>query len=269
MKATTHILFLTAIAGLALAAGSAPGAIVAVNDGNFGGSAPPASGIVTQSIAVGAGADMLIVMTASELGTGGPTTVSYGGVAMNLAVGNIAHSSIWYLDLSTPGISGTNVVVDMSAWGVRNGHASGWVSIDGNLGAGESIALHSTASRAEAPPVVDNSIDLVTTVETFNVVNFNGNHTSGTVAVNSPNPTVIYTDNNIGSARSAAAYDDQVAAGTSTYQWTLTGGTLPDDYRRIDAAAFEVIPEPSTLALAALGLAGLIRRRRRKSANPR
>ena len=213
--------------------------IIAVNDGSFGGSAPGAT--VTQAIAVGAGADMLIVMTSSELGglSGEPMTVTYGGVAMNLAAGNLVNSGIWYLDLSSPGIAGTNVVVNMSGYGTRNGFAAGWVSIDGNLKAGESIALHGTSTSAAQS---DTAI-LETTTETFNVVNFNGNNRGGTITVNLPAPAVIYTDDDIGSARSAAAYVEGAAAGTGTYQWTLGGVTSPNaDYRRIDAAAFVFVP---------------------------
>jgi hypothetical protein len=215
----------------------APNTIIPVNSGNFGGSAPGTT--VTQSIDVGAGADMLIVMTSAELGTGDPVmSVTYGGVAMTRAVGNRANSAIWYLDLATPGISGSGVMVEMSGYTTRNGFAAGWVSIDGNLAAGESITLHSTGTSAAQ----SNTVDLKTTVETFNVVNFNGNGTSGTITVNSPNPTVIYTDSNIGSARAAAAYASAVAAGSNTYQWSLSGLTPPNaDYRRIDAAAFAVV----------------------------
>ncbi|MBI1335468.1 MAG: hypothetical protein GC164_00735 [Phycisphaera sp.] len=241
--------------------GSTQASIIDVNHGNFGGSAPGAT--VTQSISVGAGADMLIVMTSDELGglTGNAMTVTYGGKAMNLAVGNLTNSAIWYLDLSTPGISGTNVVVDMSGYGTRNGFAAGWVSIDGNLGLNQAIALHNTGTSASQ----SNTVNLVTTVETFNVVNFNGNNTNRAITVNSPNPTVIYTDNNIGSAEGAAAYKGSVAAGTHTYQWTLSGLTPPAaDYRRIDAAAFEVItiPEPATLVVGLVGLGMALYRRR-------
>jgi hypothetical protein len=217
---------------------TAPPKIVKVNSGNFGGSTPTAS--VTQSITVGAGADMLIVMTSSELGglTGDAMTVTYGGVAMNLAVGNLVNSGIWYLDLATPGITGTNVVVDMSGYTTRTGFAAGWVSIDGDLGAGESIILHSEGTSAAQ----SNTVGLTTSVETFNVVNFNGNATGGTITVGSPNPTVLYSDNDIGSARAAAAHATAVAPGSLTYQWTLSGVTPPHaNYRRIDTAAFAVV----------------------------
>jgi hypothetical protein len=210
-----------------------------VNSGNFGGSAPGPT--VTQAITVGAEADMLVVMTSAELGnlSGDPMTVTYGGVAMNLAVGNRINSGIWYLDLSTPGITGTDVVVDMSGYASRNGFAAGWLSINGNLAADKAIALHGTGTSAAQ----SNTVDLTATVQTFDVVNFNGNNTSGTITVNSPNPTVIYTDNNIGSARSAAAYVAEVEPGTRTYRWTISGLTPPHaDYRRIDAAAFAVVP---------------------------
>jgi hypothetical protein len=166
--------------------------------------------------------------------------VTYGGVAMNLAIGNLSNSGIWYLDLSTPGISGTNVVVDMSNYSTRNGFAAGWVSIDGNQEAGESLMLHSTSTSAAQ----SNSVNLTTSVQTFNVVNFNGNATGGTITVDSPNPTVIYSDNDIGSARSAAAYAPGAAPGSLAYQWTLSGVTPPNaNYRRIDTAAFTVIDD--------------------------
>lgn len=242
----TQVLTVAALATTWLVGGSAQGAIDAVNNGKFGGSTPGAT--VSQSIAVGANADMLIVMTSAELGnlTGNPMTVTYGGVNMTRAVGNLVNSAIWYLDLATPGISGTTVVVDMSNYGTRNGFAAGWVSIDGNLTPNQSLALHSTGTSVSQY----NTVDLTTSVETFNVVNFNGNNKAGTVTVNSPNPTVIYTDNDIGSARAAAAYRQEVAAGTSTYQWTLNGLTPPNsDYRRIDAAAFEVVTAPGATVI--------------------
>jgi methionine-rich copper-binding protein CopC len=225
----------------------------AVNRGNFGGTAPGAT--VTQSIDVGVGADMLVVMTSSELGNGN-MTVTYGGIAMKLAGGNKTQSAIWYLDLATPGISGTNVVVDLSLAGSRNGFAAGWVSIDGNLGVDEAITVHSTGTSAAQ----SNTVGLTTTaVETFVVVNFNANNTSKGITVNSPNPQVIYTDNNIGSAEGAAAYASAVAAGSHTYQWTL-GGLAPPaaDYRRIDAAAFAVTTGTAFEDWAATGTLGSV-----------
>ena len=181
--------------------------ISAVNSGNFGGSAPGAT--VTESIDVGAGADMLIVTTSSELGNPAHDGDLWRGGHESGRRKSRQTAAIWYLDLATPGISGTDVVVDLSSDGTRNGFAAGWVSIDGNLGVGESITLHSTGTSAAQ----SNTVDLTTTVETFNVVNFNANNTSKAITVNSPNPTVIYTDNNIGSAEGAAAYVE-VAAGS-------------------------------------------------------
>ncbi len=226
----------------ALGGGHADAAIVAVNDGKVGGTAPPANGIVSNDIAVGDGADMLILMYSGEFGMGGPTTASYGGVEMLLAVGNRQHSAIYYLDLSTPGITGNTLTVDMSAWDTKNGHASGWVSIDGNLGAGEIIALHSTGTSVAR----ENNVDLTTTVETFNVISFNANETSSNLpTVNAPIQAgeVIYSDQDIGSARGAAAYDESVAAGTTNYSWNIGNSNPNINYRRIDAAAFAVVAD--------------------------
>jgi hypothetical protein len=82
--------------------------IVADNSGSFGGSAPGAT--VTDTIDVGVGADMLVVTTSSEFGSG-TMSVTYVGVAMIRAVGKQTNSAIWYLDLATPGITGTLSVV--------------------------------------------------------------------------------------------------------------------------------------------------------------
>lgn len=105
-------------------------------------------------------------------------------------------------------------------------------------------------------------IYLTTTVETFNVVNFNANNTSGTIALDA-DLIEIYKDSNIGSARGAAGFDAGVSAGTIVYDWTLSTVAPPNaDYRRIDAAGFAVVPEPSTALLGSLGLLCLLRRRR-------
>ncbi len=262
---TSRSYFLAAAAmAVTLVGAQADAGIIAVNDGFFGGSAPGAT--VSSSIAVGAGADMLIVMTSNEVSGTGPMTVTYGDIPMLQAVGNEASSAIWYLDLATPGITGSTVSVDLNNFATRNGFAAGWVSIDGNLGAGQSIVLHSVGTSTPG----FNTVDLTTTVETFNVVNFNGNNTGGDITVGSPIlPTeVIYTDNNIGSARGAAAYDEGVLAGTTTYSWTISTEATPppanSDFRRIDAAAFVVIPEPGALVLLASGLLGMIWLRPRK-----
>jgi len=208
---------------------SADAAIMAVNQGKIGGSNPGATKKSSGNISVGV-ADMLIVMVVHEVGGGGPTKVTYGGIDLTdaLAEDNMTTAgadttgSIWYIDLSTPGITGNTLEVDMSSWGTVNGHASGWVSVDGNLGVGESIALHTTASISQAPPALDNTISITTTTETFNVVNFNGN-AGGTVTVNKPTSSiggvdndgddVIYSDVDIGSARSAAGWEEAVASG--------------------------------------------------------
>jgi len=235
-------LCVAAVATMALLVGaSAEADIIKVQSGYFGGGDPgdPPSVTVTQSVTVGASADMLVLMTSSELGSGS-VTATYGGVPMTHAVGDGKYSDIFYLDLSVGGFANTNIAVTLTSANI-NGFAAGWVSINGNLGAGEKIKLHSTGTSAAS----NNTVNITTSVETFNVVNFNGNNRNVGITVNSPKPTVIYTDTDIGSAEGVAAYTNMVAAGTSTYQWTITGKTPPHaDYRRIDAAAFAVVAPP-------------------------
>jgi hypothetical protein len=66
------------------------------------------------------------------------------------------------------------------------------------------------------------------------VVGFNANGTNGAVSVTAP-LTPLFESNNIGSARGAAGYEEDLAAGSHPYTWSV-----PSDPRRAVAAAFVV-----------------------------
>jgi hypothetical protein len=257
MKQTTntrHIFPLTALAALAFAVPSADAAIVAVNDGShLDGSINATAGGKTISINAGASADMLIVGTSTEFGSGSSFTATYDGNAMTFATGNGSQSNVFYLDLTGTSYTGGSANLTF-AWDYTAGGdlGVGWVSIDGNLQTGESLELHSTGSSGGSA-----TVDLTTTVDdTFNFVNFNGNRGNDGSTPQAP-LTEIYSDGEFGSNAGAAGYEADVAAGTHTYSWNHNA------VRRNDAIAISVVPEPSSAALLGLGGLALILRRRK------
>jgi hypothetical protein len=217
---------------------------------NFTTAAPPQTGItVVQSgshidgiidataggktITINAGAaDFLIVGTSTEFGSGNSFTANFAGNPMTLATGNGSQSNLFYLDLTQTTYSGGNANLTFT-WNYTTGGdlAVGWVSVDGNLQAGESIVLHKTAFA----PSSTNTVSLVTTGDdTFNFVNFNGNRGNDASAPQAP-LTEIYSDGDFGSNAGAAGYERAVGSGTHNYAWNH------DALRRIDAAAFAVV----------------------------
>ena len=182
----------------------------------------------TKSFNADATADKLIISASYEgVPHNSALTTIYNGEALTKVPGRLGNRNegIWHLDLATPGISWTNVVVDLRNISTLNGLAAGWVPIDGNLAADPSNILHRMGTCASQ----SNTVDLKTTGETFNLVNFNGNNKNGTVAVDAPNPMVICTDADIGSARRAAAYDGKAAAGTTSTFTHPQNGSPPED----------------------------------------
>ena len=246
--------------GRAYAVQMAPGAVEDANGDAFPGitndttwnfttAAPPQTGFtVVQSgshidgiidataggktITVNAGAaNFLIVGTSTEFGSGNTFTATFAGNPMSLATGNGSQSNLFYLDLTQTTYSGGNANLTFT-WNYTVGGdlAVGWVSIDGNLQAGESIVLHQTASAGSST----NTVSLVTTAgDTFNFATFNGNRGNDGSAPQAP-LTEIYSDGDFGSNAGAAGYEKTVGSGTFNYSWNH------DALRRIDAAAFVV-----------------------------
>lgn len=241
---------------LALTIASSEAAITYVDDGSFiDGVINAPAGTKTVALNAGATADMLIVGVSTEFGGGGTFTATYGTHTMAYATGNFNQSNLFYIDLTATTYTGGSADLVLTWSHTAGGDVGiGWASVDGNLLAGESIELHSTAFGTA-------SVDLVTTVDsTFNFVNFNGNKrsVSGTTAVDSP-LTQIYANAGFGSNAGGAGYEADVNSGTNTYSW------VHDNDRRIDAAAFVVVPVPEPSSTALLGVAGLsllLRRRR-------
>lgn len=185
-----------------------------------------------KTITINAGAaDFLIVGTSTEFGSGNTFTATFAGNPMSLATGNGSQSNLFYLDLTQTTYSGGNANLTFT-WNYTTGGdlAVGWVSVDGNLQAGESIVLHTTAFA----PSSTNTVSLVTTAnDTFNFVTFNGNRGNDASAPQAP-LTEIYSDGDFGSNAGAAGYETTVGSGAFNYSWNH------DALRRIDAAAFVV-----------------------------
>ena len=186
-----------------------------------------------KTITINAGAaDFLIVGTSTEFGSGSTFTATFDGNPMTLASGNGSQSNLFYLDLTQTTYSGGNANLTFT-WNYTTGGdlAVGWVSVDGNLQAGQSIVLHKTAFAVSST----NTVSLVTTVDgTLNFVNFNGNRGSDGSAPQAP-LTEIYSDGDFGSNAGAAGYQRAVSSGTYNYAWNH------DALRRIDAAAFAIV----------------------------
>lgn len=219
-----------------LVATSVHGAVVYVDHGShLDGSIDASAGGKTIQINAGATADLLIVGTSTEFGSGtiGGWSATYDGNVMTNVTGNGANSMIFCLDLTETTYSGGTANLAMS-WDYTAGGdlGVGWVSVREDSGG--AIVLHSTASSGGST-----SIDLVTSTNgTFNFVNFNGNKGSGT-GPESP-LTEIYHSASFGSNAGAAGYQANVAAGTNTYSWVHSAP------RRNDAVAFEAVPVPDT-----------------------
>lgn len=205
-----------------------------VNSGShIDGSIDASAGGKTIQIDAGAAADLLVVGTSTEFGTGtiGGWSVTYDGNPMTFASGNGSQSNVFYLDLTGTSYSGGDADL-VFAWDYTAGGdlGVGWVSTTVVLDPGESVALHSTGDSGGST-----SVDLVTTVDdTFNFVNFNSNKIGGTDSVDPP-LIEIYADSEFGSNGGGAGYESNVAAGTNTYSWSPGGAG-----RRNDAVAFFV-----------------------------
>lgn len=215
-----------------------------VNQGFF--TEPDLRTIISQSIDVGADADMLIIGVGAEIGPpeGGVINPRYGNSNfMSLATGNFQHSSIFYLDLTDISYIGNLDLNILQSYDKGGSFGVSWVSIDGNLEVGQSIQLHNTSSSTES-----SSVDLESTIDdTFNFVHFTANKNGNTASISmSENLSEIYAiEDNFGSARHGSGFETIASAGTNTYNWVVSTA----EYRRIDAAAFAVVAEPSAVAI--------------------
>lgn len=226
-------------------------AISTVGQGFFIEPSVATPGALNIGIDAGSTADMLIVGVGAELGPpeGNAIIARYDGFFMPLATGNFRHSSIFYLDLNQTSYSGGLATLSV-IWDFQLGGSLGvsWVSIDADLQPGQSIELHSTASSEGVA-----SVELVSTVdETFNFVHFTANKSASSATILlSENLSEIYSiEDNTGSARHAAGYDLAGSSGVNAYNWSVSS----EQYRRIDAASFAIVPEPSVSGI----IAGLL-----------
>jgi hypothetical protein len=206
----------------------------------------------TISFDAGASADKLIVALSSELGGGGPTSITYDGDPLTQVAGTTGsrNQGIWYLDNPSTG-GAFDLTFDMTNWTTVNGIGFGVVSI---FGSAPGVAAGNNDAGL--------SVSLTTTVANSFVVTGYASNGGNTPTVPAGH-TQLYTSGNIGSADGAAAYLNSVGAGPQTFTYVQSNPTS----NSTAGAAFAPVPEPSTLALAALGLLSLSfcgRRRKRR-----
>jgi hypothetical protein len=192
-------------------------------------------------------ASKVVFTLSDELGSGDtlPTSITFGGVAMTLAVGNnnsIQHARIYYLDASSVG-GGTFGTGDLVVTGTgSNDFAGSWLFL-----AGTADGVGPTNSS------LTQSVSLTTVTDgSWVVASHANNGTSGTAQ----SPLTVLLDGDAGSAGGGSGYAEIATGAAGTY--SFTGSTS----RPVTmAAAFQAVPEPSTTALLGLGGLALIMRR--------
>ncbi|NJM54774.1 MAG: hypothetical protein HC841_01545 [Verrucomicrobiae bacterium] len=192
-----------------------PGSITPVNIGSRVVLGPLGNASASFSFDAGASADLLIVALSSEKGAGN-YTVTYGGVALTPSVLG-GSADIWHLDLTTNSYAGgaVNLVVNYAGVTTVNGVGIGAISVTSG---GQPLTRHSTAASLAGS---HHAVSIATTAQSaFVVTCFNANNT-GAVSANAP-LTQLFASTDIGSARGAAGYETNAAAGSHTYSFTAT-----------------------------------------------
>ena len=165
----------------------------------------------TVSFDAGATADKLIVALSSELGGAGPAVITYNGTALVLAPGTTGgrNRGIWYLDNPFTG-GPADLVIDMTNYTTVNGIGFGIVSIAGSA-PGVSGGIEAAGLEVSLSAPVDGSF----------IISAYGSN-GGNIPTVPVGHTQVYTSGNIGSADGAAAYLNDVAAGSQTVTYAQT-----------------------------------------------
>ncbi|MDT8391752.1 MAG: PEP-CTERM sorting domain-containing protein [Lentisphaeria bacterium] len=251
-----RILAVTAALTLEVMGGAAKAAITAINSDYLTVGASATGGTpYNLSFDAGANATGLIAVVTSESNSSS-MIVRYNGVDFDVAQAHTGSNvGIYYLnDPSTGGafnftVQGNGTTINFLGAAI--------VSVQSTL---HTIVPTQVASETGNPAAADVAIN-VPDSGSFVMAGFNLNNgaSANTFVLDSPLTEIFSLFINSGGA--GAGYQENVAAGINNYSYTY-GGTLAP--RTTTAASFMDIPEPSSMILTGLGLAGLCFRRVRK-----
>ena len=222
--------------------------------------------VQTFSFDAGSSAEAVVLGLTSEsnLGTG-DVSISYAG-SSNTFTPAIDHSgsqpSIWSLNLGGTGYSGgsADLDVDLTAASTVNGLGLGIASVSTSNGLG--IESHATGTSGGTGSGSE-SVSLTTTADSSYVLAaYRENSSSDNDIATADSPLTQIYNAQTGSSQGVAGYDEDVAAGTTTFSFTPDSTS---NQRNTSAAAFTAVPTPGALpaGLALLGGMAMIRRRRK------
>lgn len=206
----------------------------------------------TLSYNPGATSTAIVVSVVME-SNGAPSAVTFGGATMTPVVAaSGSNVGIYYLNNPTTG-SASDLTFNYSSVGTVNFIAFQAVSLN------TSDLIEATATATDT----DTGLTLaVPSSDSFVMAGFNFNQGAGGTTTSADSPLTALFGDYINSGGGGFGYAENVASGNQNYSFAFNAAS-GSSARRITAASFNVVPEPSAAALLGFGVIGLLMRRRR------